>query len=209
MRTGRVPDGARGRAGKLAIKPLTPRRWGDLKRLFETNSVCRGCWCMFWRRRGRDFSGGWGAKHRAAFRRIVKKGPAPGLLAYAGNEPVGWCALAPREEYSRLQHSRVLGPVDAEAVWAVSCFFVARQHRGTGLTVRLLRAASEFARAKGARILEGYPTDTRGKRTSNSWVYTGLLPAFEKVGFREVLRRSKSRPIVRRRLAARSPRRAG
>jgi GNAT superfamily N-acetyltransferase len=103
----------------------------------------------------------------------------------------------------------VLGPVDAEAVWAVSCFFVARQHRGTGLTVRLLRAASEFARTKGARILEGYPTDTRGKRTSNSWVYTGLLPAFEEAGFREVLRRSKSRPIVQRRLAARSPRRAG
>jgi len=190
------------RTARLAIKPLTPERWGDLEQLFESNGTCRGCFCMFWRRRGRAFSGAWGSKNRAAFRRIVKVGPPPGLLAYAGKEPVGWCALAPREEYDRLQNSRVLGPVDDKPVWAVSCFFVAREHRGTGLTVELLRGASRYARARGARVLEGYPTDTRGKKTSSSWVYTGLLQAFEKAGFREVARRSKTRPIVRRRLTA-------
>jgi len=76
---------------------------------------------------------------------------------------------------------------------------------GAWLTVKLLRAASAYARTRGARILEGYPSDTRGKRTADPWVYTGLLPAFEKAGFREVARRSKSRPIVRRRLSRRSP----
>jgi GNAT superfamily N-acetyltransferase len=157
---------------------------------------------MFWRARGKAYSGGWGAKNRAAFRRIVMKGPPPGLLAYLGKEPVGWCALAPREDYVRLEYSKVLGPVDDRDPWSVTCFFVAREHRGTGLTVTLLRAASEYARARGARILEGYPTDTRGRRAANAWVYTGLLPAFEKAGFREVERRSRTRPIMRRRLGA-------
>lgn len=155
------------RTGRLAIKPLTPARWDDLKRLFETNSVCRGCWCMYWRLRGRDFSGGWGSRNRGAFRRLVKKGPPP---------------------------------VDDKPVWAVPCFFIARGHRGAGLTLKLLRAASAYARKRGARLLEGYPIDTRGKRSADPWVYTGLLSAFEKAGFREVVRRSRSRPIVRRRL---------
>ena len=135
----------------------------------------------------------------------MKKGPPPGLLAYAGAKPIGWCALAPREQYPKLQHSRVLCPVDDKPVWAVSCFFVARDHRGTGLTVKLLRAASAYARKRGARILEGYPTDTRGKRSADPWVYTGLLPAFEKAGFQEVVRRSRTRPIVRRWLSAARP----
>ncbi|TMQ54837.1 MAG: GNAT family N-acetyltransferase [Candidatus Eisenbacteria bacterium] len=193
------------RTGGLVIKPLTPGRWDDFKRLFETNSVCRGCWCMFWRLRGRAFSGGWGAKNRGAFRRRVKKGPAPGLIAYANAEPIGWCALAPREEYLKLEHSRVLHPVDDKQVWSIPCFFIAREHRGSGLTVKLLRAASDYARKRGVRLLEGYPTDTRGRRAADPWVYTGLLSAFEKAGFREVVRRSRSRPIVRRRLSGGRP----
>jgi GNAT superfamily N-acetyltransferase len=135
----------------------------------------------------------------------VKKGPPPGLLAYANAEPIGWCALAPREEYPKLQHSRVLHPIDDKPVWAIPCFFVAREHRGTGLTVKLLRAASAYARKRGARLLEGYPTDTRGKRAADPWVYTGLLSAFEKAGFREVVRRSRTRPVVRRRLSGGRP----
>jgi GNAT superfamily N-acetyltransferase len=180
--------------------PLTPSRWPDVKRLFETNSICRGCFCMFWRARGKAYSGAWGSRNRAAFRRIVMKGPPPGLLAYLGKEPVGWCALAPREDYVRLEYSKVLAPVDDRKPWSVTCFFVAREHRGEGLTVALLRAASEHARKRGAEILEGYPTDTRGARASSPWVFTGLLSAFTKAGFREVERRSKTRPIMRRRL---------
>ncbi len=187
---------------KVTIKPLTPSRWKDLARLFETNSICRGCFCMFWRVRGKAYGQGWGKKNRAAFRRIVMKGPPPGLLAYAGKEPVGWCALGPREDYVRLQHSRVLGPVDDAKPWSITCLYVAREHRGIGLTVALLRAASDCARKRGVRLLEGYPTDTRGKRAASPWVYTGLLQAFEKAGFREVARRSKTRPIVRRRVGA-------
>ncbi|MBI4364872.1 MAG: GNAT family N-acetyltransferase [Candidatus Latescibacteria bacterium] len=189
---------------RLEVHPLTPSRWRDLARLFGERGACGGCWCMWWRLTGGGFSRGKGAGNRAAFRRIVGKGPPPGLLAYVDGAPVGWCALAPRADYPRLEHSRVLKPIDDRPVWSVTCFFVARPHRGAGVTVRLLRAAADHARKHGARILEGYPTDTHGRRSADVWVYTGLLPAFEKAGFREAARRSRSRPIMRRRLSGRS-----
>ncbi len=186
---------------RLNIHPLTPSRWQDLEKLFGARGACAGCWCMWWRRAGRDFTRGKGAGNRAALRRVVAKGPPPGLLAYVDGEPAGWCALAPREEYARLERSRILKPIDDQPAWSVTCFFVARPHRGRGITVRLLRAAAAHARKYGARILEGYPTDTKGRRSPDVWVYTGLLPAFSKAGFREAARRSKSRPIMRRRLS--------
>ena len=156
---------------------------------------------MWWRRTSGDFSRGKGAGNRAALRRLVAKGPPPGLLAYVDGEPAGWCALAPREAYTRLERSRVLKSIDDRPVWSVPCFFVARPHRGAGVTVRLLRAAAAHARRQGARILEGYPTDTRDRRSPDVWVFTGLLPAFQKAGFREVARRSRTRPIMRRLLS--------
>lgn len=189
---------------RLAIHPLTPSRWRDLEKLFGQRGACGGCWCMWWRLAGRDFSRGKGAGNRTEFRRLVAMGPPPGLLAYVDGEPVGWCAFAPREQYARLKRSRVLKPIDDRPAWSVTCFYVARPHRGRGVTVRLLRAAAAHARKRGARILEGYPTDTRGRRSADVWVYTGLLPAFRKAGFQEVARCSRSRPIMRRRLSGAS-----
>jgi GNAT superfamily N-acetyltransferase len=133
----------------------------------------------------------------------VEAGETPGLLAYCDGEPVGWCALAPREAYPRLERSRILKPVDAEPVWSVTCFFVARPFRRRGVTVALLKAAVAYAKAHGARIVEGYPVEPKGTRMPDPFVYTGLASAFRKTGFVEVLRRSQTRPIMRYTVARR------
>jgi GNAT superfamily N-acetyltransferase len=90
-----------------------------------------------------------------------------------------------------------LKPVDEEPVWSVVCFFVARSHRRKGLTVALLKAAVAYAREQGARIVEGYPVEPKQGSMPDVFAYTGLVGAFEKAGFVEVARRSKSRPIMR------------
>ena len=131
--------------------------------------------------------------------RLAKAGAKPGLLAYADGQPVGWCAVAPREEYERFATSRVLKPVDDQLVWSVTCFFIARTYRRWGLTRQLLDAAAEFAMRQGAKILEGYPVEPR-RDQPDAFVYTGLASAFRKTGFKEVARRSPSRPIFRRQL---------
>jgi GNAT superfamily N-acetyltransferase len=113
--------------------------------------------------------------------------------------------VAPRATYRRLEASRVLAPVDDQPVWSVPCFFVARAHRGHGQGARMLREAAKLAARRGAKVLEGYPVDTRGKRSADAFVWTGLPSTFEAAGFVEVARRSRARPIMRR--ALRKPRR--
>jgi len=151
---------------------------------------------MWWRLNRAEWNHGKGEGNRKAFRKLVRSGAEPGVLAYADGEPVGWCAIAPRQQYSGLNRSRILKPVDAQPVWSVTCFFIARGLRRQGLSTKLLRAAVDFARARGAKIIEGYPHDTR-KATADVFVYTGLVSAFRKAGFKEVARRSKTRPIMR------------
>jgi GNAT superfamily N-acetyltransferase len=152
---------------------------------------------MWWRLKRPDFEQKKGDGNRKALRKIVNSGDPTGVIAYSGSDPVGWCALAPRENYSRLERSRILQPVDDQAVWSVTCFYVARGWRKTGLTAELLGAAAKYARKNGARIVEGYPVDPRQQDYPDTFAYHGLVSAFRKAGFKEVARRSASRPVMR------------
>jgi GNAT superfamily N-acetyltransferase len=179
------------------IYPLTPDRWPDLERLFGAKGAVGGCWCMYWRLKNREYERLKGAGNRAAFQDLVNRGEIPGLLAYAGTEPVGWCSLGPRPEFPRLESSRILAPVDEKPVWSVVCFFVHQKHRRSGLSLLLLEAAADFARSQGAEILEGYPVEPQSGSMPTVFAYTGIASTFRKAGFREVARRSVTRPVMR------------
>lgn len=181
----------------IDVLPLTPDRWDDVVKLFGPRGACAGCWCMFPRLTTTEGKTS-GEPNRRAFRALVRSGPPPGLLAYAHGEPVGWVAVAPRAEYRRFERSRVLAPVDDQPVWSVPCFFIARTARGRGLTVALLRAAFDWAVEHGATIVEGYPVDTHGAKQSAAFLFHGSASTFAAAGFREVVRRSDRRPIMRR-----------
>jgi GNAT superfamily N-acetyltransferase len=182
---------------EITFKPLTPSRFPDLERLFGPNGACAGCWCMFWRQTGAEYQARRGEKNRRSLRALVISGRVPGILAYAGKDPVGWCAIEPRQAYARLARGRTLAPVDDQPVWAITCFFVARPWRGKGVTQALIEAAVAHARKRGARLVEAYPVDPRGE-LADAWLYTGRASTFRRAGFSEVARRSPTRPIVRR-----------
>ena len=181
----------------LRFHPLTSERWMDLEKLFGKHGACGGCWCMWWRLKRSQFMQQRGEMNRTALKKIVDSGEIPGILAYSNDEPIGWCSVAPREAYSALERSRVLKRVDDEPVWSVVCFFVAKNFRGKGVTNGLLRAATEYVRKQGGKILEGYPVEPKKGRMPDAFAYTGVVSAFRKVGFVEVLRRSENRPIMR------------
>lgn len=181
----------------IIIQPLTSERWEDFERLFGPRGATGGCWCMYWRLKRSEYELLKGEGNRQMMKGIVDSGVVPGLLAYVDGKPAAWCSLAPRQDFSTLSRSRILKPVDDQPVWSVVCFFVARGYRRQGLTVQLLQAAVDYARDHGARIVEGYPTQPVEGASPDVFVFTGLASAFEQVGFREVLRRSPTRPIMR------------
>jgi GNAT superfamily N-acetyltransferase len=156
----------RSTTGKLDIVPLTPERLTDLAALFGQGGDPKWCWCAWYRVRSLDFRTATSADNRrileGATRSNAAEGRAPGLVAYRAGEAVGWVSVGPRGDYERLQHSRVLGPVDDRAVWSIVCFVVARRSRGQGIATALLDAAVEYARDHGATLLEAYPADAAG-----------------------------------------------
>ena len=181
---------------KLTFHPLTQKLWRDFELLFGERGACGGCWCMFWKLRGKAFDANTGESARQMQKSVVDAGTTPGLIAYSEGFPVGWIAVEPRSAYPRLAHSRVLAPVDEQEVWSITCFFVERKHRRKGVTVGLLKAAIEHVKKQGGKILEGYPVDAKENMPA-SFVYTGAASAFRQAGFVEAERRSPTRPIFR------------
>ena len=186
-----LDDGA-----SLRCEPATAKRFGDLGAVLGERGGPSGCWCMFWRLRNSDWraTDGPGRKRRSASRFAAT--PPPGVLGYLDGAPVGWCAVAPRAEYARMQDSPTFGPVDDVASWAVSCLFIHRSARRRGVGSALVQAATAMAEAYGAPAIDAIPVAPGGTRTSAD-LYTGTPPMFESLGFVEVARRKPERPIVR------------
>ena len=153
---------------------------------------------MYWKLPRKVFTAGQGDLNRLAQKEIVSSGQVPGLIAYVDGIPAGWLAVEPRENYPVLNNSRILKRMDELLVWSVTCFYVARKYRNSGITVALLNAAIRFVGEQSGKVIEGYPVDplSTGKMPP-VFVYTGLMSAFKQAGFVEVERRSEKRPIMR------------
>jgi GNAT superfamily N-acetyltransferase len=181
----------------MEIHPLTPDRWQDLEQLFGRRGAYGGCWCMWNRLTNREFEASSGDEKREMLRDIVDDRVA-GLLAYEDGTPVGWVSLGPREEFGRIQRSRVTRAVDEVPVWSIVCFVIERNHRGRGVGSALLQAAVEYARDNGAVAIEGYPVEPRRDRMPDIYAWMGLASMFESGGFTEIARRSDTRPLFRK-----------
>jgi GNAT superfamily N-acetyltransferase len=154
---------------------------------------------MWWRLTKRQFDAQKGAKNKKAMKAIIDSGEIPGLLAYDGAEAVAWCSVAPREAFPRLDNARTLKRIDDRPVWSVVCFYIAPDYRRAGVSGQLLKAAIAHVKKHGGTIVEGYPFEVKkgAKPLPGAFLYTGLVPTFRKAGFKEALRRSASRPIMR------------
>ena len=182
----------------LAVYPVTPDRWDDLERLFGPNGAYSNCWCTWWVLPGKEWDGTAPAARRALLQRLVAEGAEPGLLAYVDGEPVGWCAVGPRDRYARMMspRSRTFHPLDDRPSWVINCFFIAHSTRRRGVAAALLAAAVDYAFAHGAERLEAYPIDPAATKPTTANLYVGWLPAFLEAGFVEVARFG-ARPVVR------------
>jgi predicted GNAT family acetyltransferase len=188
------------------VEPLTPDLWPALEALFGKQGACSGCWCIHWRVPRQDYVAMRGDQAKAFFRRRVRKGPPPGVLAFEGEEAVGWLQIGPRADAPQWNSPRRVtaplneGDAEDQSIWAATCFFVKSSARGRGVTDALLAGALRYAKANGARIVEACPID--GK-TGSIDAYVGLMPVFERAKFKEVARRKDNRPLMRKRVRSR------
>lgn len=182
---------------ELEIYPLDSARWNDFEILFGERGACGGCWCMSWRLKRSDFERQKGNQNKMAMKTLVEQNRKIGILAYINNEPIGWCAVAPREEYSRLENSRVLKRIDNEPVWSVTCFYIVKSLRRKGISTELLKGVIKYCVLNNVKIIEGYPVVPYGEQVPDAFEWTGIPSAFVKAGFVEVERRSKLKPMMR------------
>jgi predicted GNAT family acetyltransferase len=181
----------------LEFRPLTKDTWDDFEEFFSGHHDFKGCWCMYWRRKRKEFDREYGEGNKQALKELVDSGETPGILAYFKGEAMGWCSVGPRDGFSVLDRSPTLKRVDNLPVWSIVCFLIARSHRGKGMMEALTYAAIDYARRQGAKIVEAYPLIPEKSKNPKYSVYMGIYSTFEKMGFKEVARRSDMRPVMR------------
>lgn len=183
----------------LKIENLISERIDDLGQLFSTDQVAAGCWCMWFIIPVRDYHAAGGEGNRVSFSQLAEADTLPmGLLAYRDGEPVGWCAVGPRERYIRAMKTPTYRGGDAaeSGVWFVPCFFIREDARGTGVNKALLEKAISLAKENGASAIEGFPNVGTKKKSGND-VQVGFESVFSACGFKTIRTPSASRVVMR------------
>jgi GNAT superfamily N-acetyltransferase len=139
------------------------------------------CWCLSYRIPAKENRVLVGPARGERVKQLIEEGP-PGVLAYEGDEVVGWAATAPRAD-TTFARNRKIPHVDDLEVWSVWCIRVRPGHRGKGISHQLLRGAVDLARQHGAPAIEGYPVDNRGEKVDLTMAYVGTRRLFERAGF--------------------------
>lgn len=152
---------------------------------------------MSWRLQKAQFEKQKGNGNKKAMKLLIKKKIQLGIIAYDGKQPIGWCAIAPREHYVKLENARVLKRIDDEPVWSIPCFFIAKEYRRKGISVELLRGVIAYCKKQKVNIVEAYPIIPYSSDMPAAFAWTGILSSFKKAGFVEAKRWSKARPIMR------------
>ncbi len=165
------------------MKPAERVRFDDVATMLgPRNPTSSVCWCLSHRvdaKTNRDLVGPARGEY---VRNLCNRKVAPGVLAYDGEEVVGWAAVAPRSELP-FARSRKIPHVDELPVWSVWCIRVRPGHRGRGISHFLLDGAVAYARSQGAPAVEGYPVDNNGKQVDLTMAYVGTRALFERAGF--------------------------
>jgi GNAT superfamily N-acetyltransferase len=153
---------------------------------------------MYYRLSKNDFAEGKiDEGNKRAMKEIVWANKAAGLLGFYEGEAIAWCAFAPREDFMKLERSRVHKRIDNLKVWSVPCFFIHKDFRRNGISVELLKGVIKYAASIGIEIIEAYPAIPTKEKLPDSFLWIGLYKSFERSGFEIVDRTSKNRPMVR------------
>jgi GNAT superfamily N-acetyltransferase len=185
---------------EYAIKPLGAATWDAFAGLAERhNGVWGGCWCTWfhppWDEKGKSFEA-----NRAHKERLVREGKAHAALVFDGDVAVAWCQYGAPDELPSIYHLKEYNAdrTDRAPDYRITCFFVDRNYRRRGVAAVALRGALDLIGKAGGGLVEAYPQDTKGKRTSGSFLYNGTRSLFEQAGFSHERPKGKNHCVMSR-----------
>jgi GNAT superfamily N-acetyltransferase len=182
---------------KLKYEELTSANWEKFETLMGERGGCGNCWCMLFRLPYKNFQQNKPDGNKKLMETLVNEGNPAGLIAIAGNEPAGWIAMAPREDYIKIERAKNFKRIDDKPVWSITCFFVKKEFRKMGLSIQLIKAAIDFAKKKNIKVLEAYPAIPYSDKVPPPFLWVGVLSAFLQCGFKIVRQSGRSRAMVR------------
>ncbi|MEW2530397.1 GNAT family N-acetyltransferase [Streptomyces sp. NPDC047071] len=167
----------------MVIKVRPAAAYDDVRTLVGPKTPgANVCWCLSHRIPSQLNNALRGPARDAYVAELCRADPPPGVIAYDGDEPVGWAAVAPRADTS-FARSRKIPYVDDLPVWSLWCLRVRPGHRKQGISHALISGAVAFARDRGAPAIEAYPLDNGDARVDLTMAYAGIRRNFERAGF--------------------------
>jgi GNAT superfamily N-acetyltransferase len=191
--------------GTYTIKALGPDTWEAFARLAEKhNGVWGGCFCTWFHPRrkaeGLEDEVDAGRPYKEL---LVHEGRAHAALVFDGDAAVAWCQYGTPEELPNIYHRREYeAGLDQPPDYRLTCFFVDRDYRRKGVAAVALAGALGLIAEAGGGVVEGYPQDTAGQKTSASFLYSSTRTMFEKVGFTYERSKGTKNCVMRRTVAA-------
>ncbi len=181
----------------LTSKQLTRETWPAFARLVEKhNGIFGGCWCISFHLEPGETRHG-AAAYREMKEELVREGQAHAALVFDGPNAVGWCQFGPTAELPNIRSKKNYEEgLHKLPDWRITCFFIDRGRRGQGIATMALREALRYIAQLGGGLVEAYPEDYANAKVSSSFLCSGTLGMFEKMGFRRTRKIAMRRWVV-------------
>lgn len=184
------------------VRPLDASTWDEFAELVERNNgIFGGCWCMGYHAE----CGERGIDYRTTKEALVRGGQAHAALVLDETGAAqGWCQYGDPEELSNIKHRRAY---DKESPprpdWRITCIYVDRRHRGSGVARAALDGALTHIADAGGGLVEAISEVTEGREAQGRFLFSATVELFEQYGFTRARQVGKHAWIVSRVVPAR------
>lgn len=181
-------------------KQLTTNTWKDFEELFQKHKGVRGgCWCTYHQLASSEYNKLSREERKEYHRKRVEEGVATGLVLYLDKTPIGWCQFGRGDAFEQLNRNQAYQKLEedkqATADWRITCIFVDKDYRKSGLSSLILSKTMEMIRDLGGGMVEAFPFDLKGSDKPN---YNGSVSMFQREGFEKVARLGKNIELMRK-----------
>lgn len=165
------------------VAALDSATWPAYADLIERHhGIWSGCWCVGFHDDPERFVSA--ERNRALKERLVREGRTHAAIVLDDDVCVGWCQYGSPTELPNIKSKKAYAAGLASLPdWRITCFFVDRTCRRSGVAARALQGAVEQIAGLGGGRVEAYPETVEGRKTSGSFLFNGTVEMFEKAGF--------------------------